>query len=962
MPNNDDEMRRRNEEMSMFAAYASITNADDDATKNNSNGSPFDGSSLLLLKPSASQGDDGDSCHLEADDVRFHDVSSKSSAMVAAPNKEEENANLSAAVAALSKGDGDNQQNSCARLWPAAATALHSHRRIRGTNAVKVVTAAPDLTAEDAMFAEEVVMPRPLFFGAIVPPRVLQAAKEMVEAAIEEMQAEGISSPRLHDLPDAVRNVVGTLRTYGFGLDTLLPCNRKPINSDVFSTNSKKRASFRELKSNEPWRGDGTVSTFQPVWGSDERTERIRKYKANRKPSKPAVISRISTAPPVMSAFTDDDESQDDEKSLDTEVTPSIHINSLTAPTVQRTSIKQFSAWLRSNDDEETMMTVESPFNLQSVGSSSQDGAEVFPNAAYAVVTSPEQLSEQEKFSQWALGSDSVVEVTGSAGKSYIVDSPSTNMGTFQFTAAHPFNASTFQQLHSNVARSRDDDEQNTQVGANDNLSKAIALLSEECSQAPDTPVVEPQVLLSQVDGSRKRPLTNYELTGGCVPIFSVDDTPLPHESDLGLHETKEEQRRSFEQKRSQEIIEKVVPPNVFGPVACPNPAINPDDFHAWNTRAIASQRAAPVTSATSIASDPSGFKRSNHGKTSSELMNRPALHSRPPKHPSKNPKNASKKRFTASRQRFGWWNELVETEDDAQTMEEKDGGSSKGDETDDLPSLHLPPAYHSSSSMHVFTPLEPSPEKLRDDNLPLSRMHAATSMAQTLPYLSDRPHSFRYLQVETQQIAFPPLKDEIEPLFCSMAIYNVETISSDMSMGVQSSLPIPDLQRCGRVTEALHFDHVTNTDVEARCGAALWPYSSNILSEKLTTSLGKEEKLCGTKCGVFPLPSNLNVANLYAVLIVRKVLSDEANLEPYLKLRKSTFDLDKLKQNAEKASNRNGKFVVPFAFGVAPLLQVFGTDNPVVASSRAVQIPLFHFSDGERQIFDHIMVMLFPR
>ena len=43
--------------------------------------------------------------------------------------------------------------------------------------------------------------------------------------------------------------------------------------------------------------------------------------------------------------------------------------------------------------------------------------------------------------------------------------------------------------------------------------------------------------------------------------------------------------------------------------------------------------------------------------------------------------------------------------------------------------------------------------------------------MAQTLPYLSDRPHSFRYLQVETQQIAFLPLKDEIEVFFFCLVV-----------------------------------------------------------------------------------------------------------------------------------------------------------------------------------------------
>jgi len=112
----------------------------------------------------------------------------------------------------------------------------------------------------------------------------------------------------------------------------------------------------------------------------------------------------------------------------------------------------------------------------------------------------------------------------------------------------------------------------------------------------------------------------------------------------------------------------------------------------------------------------------------------------------------------------------------------------------------------------------------------------------------------------------------------------------------------------------------------------------------------------------VFPIPSNLNVSNLYAVLIVHKVISDDGDLDPYLKPGKPISDLERLKSNAAKNSARRGNFVIPFAFGVAPLLQVFGTENPTIASSRAVQIPLFHFSDGERQIIDHIMVMLFPR
>jgi len=135
----------------------------------------------------------------------------------------------------------------------------------------------------------------------------------------------------------------------------------------------------------------------------------------------------------------------------------------------------------------------------------------------------------------------------------------------------------------------------------------------------------------------------------------------------------------------------------------------------------------------------------------------------------------------------------------------------------------------------------------------------------------------------------------------------------------------------------------------------------------------------------VFPIPSNFNVGNLYAVLIVQKVVASDSDVDIYLKPGKSSeskesvpqyndvdqeakrdneVDLEKYKTKAEKASSRRSHFLVPFAFGVAPLLQVFGTENPTTACSRAVQIPLFRFfaGAGDRQVIDHIMVMLYPR
>ena len=1122
-----------------------------------------------------------------------------------------------------------------------------------------------------SLFAEQIVCHRPLFFGPIVSPTVLQKAQQMIAAAIAEQQlVHHNPNPVLQDLPDAVRNVVGTLRTYGYGLDKYVyesPTMSSTTGSTTSTSTSTATTSYSSSHSNmtatamstslsssssstliqppillkgssgnsadsyhsdstlpqgsttrsqhqqqlkrsgtssnsnsqSKWRGHGTVSTFQPVWGTDVRAERLQKYLStkNRRVGgsngngggggnsnhhsnsihhttnlqRPKIVARVSTAPALLSKSPDrheplhtgtptnlaverkykyddnDDDDEDDDDENDDIIEGSANHNEMedelimenkdfmanlelnvpdtvdrqsSVNTVSSSSSKtslvfdittgttstktigtndrsgmsnsnatpapptpneQFTAWLRIGtqqimDHQDFIKSSKSPStktvgtvpahmsssrsstatqkelristttmaNIPNLDVTSQSAAATAPTSntsSVAVTPGTPVVLDQDMFSRWvqAGNDDATPTNTGTLvldGNG--MDSKTTEGTSDQFfgtvvtsatsttgnSSTNAFDGSTFQRLptvpvgntlndnsnttNDNTGSDNDsviDDEQNTQVGANDNLNKAVAMFSDGIlpNQSNDIPILEPQsqILLSQVDGSRKRPMTNYELTGGYVPMFGVDDTPLPQLSDLGTYETEEDQHRAMEHKRSQDIIEKFVPPNIFGSVACPNPATGPDDYHSWNSRAVAPPRhnnhnnnnnntSQHPTSMASIASDPSAVKRTNvaptsstthphHHQSKSTVSGTSSVAPPPPPTASKTPRtrsgtknskelNEKQHGNTVSRDRFGWWyepNEIDEattTETDSQVAHESD--SVKDDETTtDDPSLQLPPLYHSSSKMQILTSLEPTMEALKKENLPLSQMHAATSMVQALPYLSDRPHSHRYLQIDTKQIAFPPLQGEIEPLFCSLAIYNVETISSSNSLmgGKASAVPIPDLQRCGRVTEALQFDHVIDPDVEGRCESALWPYlKSNLLSEG-TGADDNTNKLRGTSCGVFPLPSNLNVANLYAVLIIRKVLSDEADLEPYLKPRKTAVDLDKLKQNAERASNRNGSFLIPFAFGVAPLLQVFGSDNPIVALSRAVQIPLFHFSD-ERQIIDHIMVMLFPR
>ena len=81
---------------------------------------------------------------------------------------------------------------------------------------------------------------------------------------------------------------------------------------------------------------------------------------------------------------------------------------------------------------------------------------------------------------------------------------------------------------------------------------------------------------------------TNLELTGGREPLYGCDDMPLPIEADLGVFETKEDQVKAAERRRSQEIIREAPIPNIFGPLTCPSPCSGPDDNQSWNSRSAA--------------------------------------------------------------------------------------------------------------------------------------------------------------------------------------------------------------------------------------------------------------------------------------------------------------------------------------------------------------------------------------
>ncbi|CAB9509212.1 expressed unknown protein [Seminavis robusta] len=944
------------------------------------------------------------------------------------------------------------------------------------------------------MYNEEVRMQRPLFFGPLVPPRVLNEARQIVNKALQDQGYDGLDPdtgevkdeskplPRLSSLPPEVQNIVGTLRVYGHGLS-------------AFPTDSKKEEDEAADSDKPFWKGSSYVSSFQPVFGDTARMFRQQqgmlvntappppednaqppsegqpqqssgavsqeassnnnsgnivgneidvdaicqeeanaaflKNISNQAGTSPQNQTIVSTAKKAVEPKVDPAKRSEidlfsmlarGEGGMDDSVGAAADDNNSQGSFGSLTKEKDKNAGVRkqmSNVSDLSVSTHSKPHIPQNGVADSDDGGKPMP------------MLNADVFAQWARGESPANKATNGTFSSGTM----TNTFVMREKAAlkkppsrpqFPFGggaAGTFQRIPATNLNDSDDDsivgsELKKKVGVNEHLDRALASLVDE-GLAPQTPGDEDETTFLPVMRATEggRPLSNIELTNGCVPIFGVDNAPLPVEGDLGIHETKNDEQRTAEQKRSQEIIDKYVGPNVFGPVACPNPATSPDDNHSWNSRSAPSHRynaggGAGGGNPSDRVGVPPATMDTAHSPKPPPAPNRKTSRNQSPRVASRSRNHASAAMSTPvsrkttskatappssakrggrlnTRHRFGWWSPPESLENGKGGVVSSDHSVISGSEQSNSSStvqnteassqedpLQLPPLYHASQNVHIDTRLQPGPEKLKEENLPLSDLHSATALANALPYLSDRPPSYRYLQIDTQAVGFPPLGADVEPLFCSLAIYNVETTPGND----HGSTPRPDLQRCGRVTEVLNFDVVTDPQVEESCIGSLWPFfasstmtpqtsKTGSVSQATQNSLSSNPSLQGTRCGVFPLPSNLNVANLYAVLIVQKVLAEDADFEIYLKQTKSSkssggFDLNKFRTKAEKASNQHGSFLIPFAFGVAPLLQVFGADNPVVASSRAVQIPLFRFSagQGERQIIDHIMVMLYPR
>ncbi|KAL3808937.1 hypothetical protein ACHAXA_001128 [Cyclostephanos tholiformis] len=528
--------------------------------------------------------------------------------------------------------------------------------------------------------------------------------------------------------------------------------------------------------------------------------------------------------------------------------------------------------------------------------------------------------------------------------------------------------SSTFVQAVINSSEGESDNdfieaaEERTAVGINDNISAAAAMLEgsggvddddyADIDRGVGTPMFMAAGGGAKAANKYGRPYSNFELTNGCTPQFGCDDPSLPHESDLGVFETKEEEKRSTERRHEQNMIEEFASPGIMSHVACPTLCLDLDDSTSWNSRYVGGEME-------------SNKNRGNTMLISLDGNSLDYTHKVSTTHQQKSPL------YEVSR--IAWWN----LPDGHGTYKDriKARQISRGGKGPAFAAAVFP-AWDNPMPLDVQTNLWPSLTVLRKNNISGSRSHTATSISRFLPHLSDRPPSVRHLQIDTTAVGFPKLGGEIEPMFCKLAIYHFE-MSAERSAGLH--IPSPNMERCGRVTESLSFDIVQDSKVIQNCKNALWPYTDEANIHGLLTSTpyvlpeetqNRNAQSEGTSCGIFPLPAFMSISNLYAVIIVHRVVSESPDkVHPYYKpdrreLSQESIDLAKLRFNATKNCTQYGQFITPFAFGVVPLKHIIGDESPKIPASRAVQIPLFKFDPerGGQSIFDHILLMLHPR
>ena len=759
----------------------------------------------------------------------------------------------------------------------------------------------------DQIYSEKVMVQRPLFFGTVIPERVqyvLAKGKEQIHA---EDYTHGWNDDDSHehmlntsndcDDSNGFKNIQGAVEAFGH-----------------FSLG-------HENLGKEAMRMKSHISLYEPVWGDDARLRREER----------------------IQVYLDDGEGKDDKDEVN--VCSSDPVSDGDVATVSSDNTDQLGT--DSENDSSPELTHERKVLN---GSPPSRGKEALQSS---------DLSEN-LFLQYARGNSHGLGGTFVGAKGTLVSVPETD--TLRNTA--------------NPNGTFEASELKRHIGLNDNLSRALESLSvtnggsATGSSSVSFGMVEAGVAaaeaISNMSTTAKggRSLSNLEMTGGRVPLYGCDDEPLPNLIDLFIPETNEDQIRSYKQDESEEIISSQALPNIFGPLVCPSNCTGPDDNQSWFTR----RRGRSFADLEFLTNEAKIHTHRSHKSLDSLPDSKPSSNKFTIPSPLQPPpiKGALSRNSDPSRMHkkmtsdishaidyenqnlhefgpIGWWNI-----DDSESKKTNDdyNESAQGEGIE----LQMPPLRDKLRPTDYGARVSPLRDDILRQNKSLSELNPAVDTIAQIPLLSDRHPSTRYIQIDTTVVGFPSI-GEVEPFFCSMAIWHVEP-------GTNNN----EKQMCGRITESLCFDVVSEPDVEERCTAALCPTSSSPFSDG-----GPQGPIPQTtRCGVFPVPSYYEMKNLHAVIIVKKVLADDFDFDIYWNSENdhAKTELERHRMKAGKAAERTGQILTTFAFGVAPLGQVLGSDSPGVTASKAAQIPLFKFSpgEGENPIVSHIMAMVCPR
>ena len=270
----------------------------------------------------------------------------------------------------------------------------------------------------------------------------------------------------------------------------------------------------------------------------------------------------------------------------------------------------EFLKWARGEEGPKDAGTFIAPKSFE------RDQAKTPPVSKESIAPSSPSIDDalppdQRQFLQWARGNANIEDSTAPETGTFVgtlpssetrIRTPSASKDFVLAQATDTFRPKALTDFGLQQSDSFEGSELKKQVGLNDNLSAALASLgggddngngrteSMAAAEAGAAALLAADSLILTTKAGRLK--TNLELTGGREPLYGCDDMPLPIEADLGVFETKEDQVKATERRRTQEIIREAPIPNIFGPLACPSPCTSPDDNQSWNSRS-ATRRAA---------------------------------------------------------------------------------------------------------------------------------------------------------------------------------------------------------------------------------------------------------------------------------------------------------------------------------------------------------------------------------